>query len=290
MIYVANYANKPYEATQKHCTCSAYKYGADKVFEYGPNDLDSNFLEDNKSILQKSRGGGYWLWKPYIICKTLEKIKYGDYLFYVDSGSYFIRNINSLVKCMEKNGDDIISFQLPFIERQWTKKEILQYFQCENNLAILDTCQRIATFIVLKKTERTVRIMNKYLATAQVGKLITDDLDEKIQDRLFIENRHDQSIFSIIAKLEDIPVYRDPSEYGKQPELLCRTYDKAIFKEVDYKEGDYKQLLVLHRKKNVNFYVRLMSIIRSNFSWKVYRKILKIQSKVKLVILKGKRK
>lgn len=288
MIVVANYANEPYKETQKYCTRSAYKYGVDKVFEYGPEDIESQFYNKNKRILQQKRGGGYWLWKPYIICKTLENINYGDYLFYVDSGSYFIRNVRSLIKCMETNGDNIISFALPFIERQWTKKEILQYFQCDNKLDIIDTCQRIATFIVLRKTEQTVQIMDKYLKVAQIGNLITDDLNENIQDSLFIENRHDQSLFSIIAKLEHIPIYRDPSEYGKQPELLSETYEKAIFKNVNSEKGDYKQLIVLHRKKKVNFYVRLMSFIRSNFSWKIYRKILKIQNKIRLIILKGK--
>lgn len=39
---------------------------------------------------------------------------------------------------MENNGDDIISFELPFIERQWTKKEIFNYFKCDQDKSIID--------------------------------------------------------------------------------------------------------------------------------------------------------
>lgn len=281
MVVVVNYANELYKQTQKYCSKSAYKNGVDKVYEYGPEDIDSNFYQTNEKILKEKRGGGYWLWKPYFICKTLDKIQYGDYLIYVDSGSYFIKNVECLIRCMEKNSDDMISFPIPFIERQWTKKEILQYFRCENDEAILNSCQRIATFIVLKKTEETCRIMNEYLNIAQTNSLITDELDKGIQDPMFIENRHDQSIFSIIAKINKIPIYKDPSEYGKQPQLLSETYTNAIFKDVWFEHGDYKQLLVLHRKKKVNIYVRGMSFVRSKCPWKMYRFILKVQNKIK---------
>lgn len=280
MIAVVNYANESYKGTQHYCTTSAYKYGADVVYEYGPNDIDEGFYNKNKHILDQKRGGGYWLWKPYVICKVLDKISYGDYIFYADSGSYFVNDIIPLIKCMEKHEDDIISFSLPFIEKQWTKKEIFCFFDCVGDKEISETCQRIATFIVLKKTERTVRIMKRYLEAAESSDLITDKLDSNIQESDFIENRHDQSIFSVLAKLENIPVYKDPSEYGIQPELLSQAYERAIFKEVSYKYGDYKQILVLHRKKNVTAYVKAMSFIRSKFPWKIYRIILNVQNMV----------
>ena len=288
MIVAVNYANDLYKETQKYCTHSAYKYGVDKVFEYGPEDIDSDFYKKNKSILDKKRGNGYWLWKPYIISETLKKIEYGDFLLYIDAGSYFVGNVNNLLKCMENNGDDIISFEIPFIERQWTKKEIFNYFKCDQDKSIIDTCQRIATFIILKKTKKTVEFIENYLRVAQVDHLITDELESEIQDKNFIENRHDQSLFSVLAKIENVPVYKDPSEYGVQPQLLSESYPKAIFKEVCYEHGNYSQILVLHRKKKVTAYVRLMSFIRSKFSWRIYRKILKFQ-KVVLEILKGKK-
>lgn len=284
MIVVVNYANKPYKKAQKYCTRSAYKYGADRVFEYSPENIDVDFFEANKKVLTQRRGGGYWLWKPYIIYDALKKINYGDYLLYVDSGSYFISDLNAIIRCMEANENDIISFSLPFLEKQWTKMEVLEYMGCKNSSKVIDSCQRIATFIFMKKSDRTIEFMEKYLYIAQQDTLITDQLDPRIQDDLFIENRHDQSIFSVLSKIENIPVYRDPSEYGKKPELLSNAYDKAIFLQEGTKCSDYPQILVLHRKKKVNVYVRMMSYLRSNSSYKLYKQLDSIQNIVRRII------
>ena len=40
----------------------------------------SEFIEQNK------RGYGFWIWKPYVIKKTMETMKEGDVLMYLDCG------------------------------------------------------------------------------------------------------------------------------------------------------------------------------------------------------------
>ena len=61
------------------------------------------------------RGGGYWIWKPYFILKTLkEKIKYNDYLIYSDSGSVYINSAYYLLSVMIRDKIDIMSFHLPY--------------------------------------------------------------------------------------------------------------------------------------------------------------------------------
>ena len=58
---------------------------SNKHYSYGPNDLDKVFREKNKDILSRERGNGYWLWKSYIINKTIiEKLNERDYLIYTD--------------------------------------------------------------------------------------------------------------------------------------------------------------------------------------------------------------
>ena len=37
-------------------------------------------------ILANKRGYGYWLWKPYLIMKTLEQMNDNDILVYADCG------------------------------------------------------------------------------------------------------------------------------------------------------------------------------------------------------------
>lgn len=57
MITVINYANEPYRRAQAYCTKKAYSVGqVDRVIEYGPADIDSEFYERNKNILENKRG------------------------------------------------------------------------------------------------------------------------------------------------------------------------------------------------------------------------------------------
>lgn len=276
MILVINYANESYKSTQHYCTESAYRYGADRVIEYGPEDMDPQFVLKYKSILDEKRGAGYWLWKPYIIKRALQIIEYGDYLFYVDSGSYFINKIQYIVDEMEANQDDIIAFKLPYIEREWTKNAVFKYFNVENQYEITNSPQRLATFIFLKKTKRTEEVIAKYLEAASYKRLITDDCDDSdLNNPCFIQHRHDQSIFSVLSKIEKIPLYRDPSEFGGKPKLLLGSYCSPSFDEEVCPKGKYPQLIVLHRKRQVTLYVRFLAAIRRYFPYYVYRILLK---------------
>jgi hypothetical protein len=36
-------------------------------------EIDNDFKTKYNNILSLNRGGGYWLWKPYIINETLKK-------------------------------------------------------------------------------------------------------------------------------------------------------------------------------------------------------------------------
>ena len=57
-----------------------------------------------KFTLNNHRGFGYWLWKPYIINKLLEKLSEGDILIYADSGCILhkkdisVEKVNSFFK------------------------------------------------------------------------------------------------------------------------------------------------------------------------------------------------
>jgi hypothetical protein len=55
---------------------------------YTLKDLDKNFIDKHtKFIENNSRGYGYWIWKPYIILQTMEKLNYNDIIIFSDSGS-----------------------------------------------------------------------------------------------------------------------------------------------------------------------------------------------------------
>lgn len=86
--------------------------GADRVIEYGPDDIDEAFRRRNKEILDTPRGGGYYLWKPYFYRKAYDELGEGDYLVYIDSGAVYINKIQYLIDCMEQEETPLMIFSL----------------------------------------------------------------------------------------------------------------------------------------------------------------------------------
>ena len=57
----------------------------DKIILFTDKDLPESIT--NHPLYNMERGGGgYWLWKPYIILETLSRIEENDILVYVDAG------------------------------------------------------------------------------------------------------------------------------------------------------------------------------------------------------------
>lgn len=63
---------------------AAKRFGFDRAFAYNVSIMTEAFREKYRHILGLKRGAGYWMWKPYVILKTLlDEATWGDYLCYV---------------------------------------------------------------------------------------------------------------------------------------------------------------------------------------------------------------
>jgi len=171
-----NYANDVFEESQKKNSISAQEIGGfDEVVSYSPKDIDDVFYNKNKNILNSKKGGGFWLWKPYFIKKTMESLSYGDILFYCDSGSYFIRSAKPLIDLCEKAITGIIVFELgeSHKEKIWTKRDAFILMNCDS-AKYSDTPQRLASFSVWEKTDYVMDFLEEYIGYAQDKRIITD--------------------------------------------------------------------------------------------------------------------
>eukprot|EP00961_Rhodomonas_salina_P273499 3695546-Rhodomonas_salina.1 len=57
----------------------------DGVQLFMPSHIDADFALRNRHILQHRRGAGFWLWKPFLLNRTLHGMEEGDLLMYVDA-------------------------------------------------------------------------------------------------------------------------------------------------------------------------------------------------------------
>lgn len=249
MIVSINYADKNFDSARKWNSLSAKYIGkVDKVVEYSPDDIDPEFKEENKTILKYKRGGGLWLWKPYIILDALKKLNAGDYLIYTDAGSFFIRSAKNLINCMVRDNVDIMLFEISTIEKYFTKRETFHLMECDEKFG--DTNQICTGYIILKKTPHSVSFIEKWLYYAKDERISSyKKFIEGIKEHdFFSHHREDQSIVSLLAKKEEIIPYKDPSQFGERPwEYANAKWPIAIKK---YSNSPYKSVIISNRKQN----------------------------------------
>lgn len=210
-----NYASRDYSIAQACAIHAAQRYGNfDDLIEFGPQDIEPQFARRHHKVLSQPRGGGYWLWKPHIIAKVFSTLKEGDLLAYLDSGIFLqpghADHLNRELDLLQRNGKSIIAYQQCHLERHYSKRDILQRLGCDEP-HYLNSGQFWAGGIFLIKSSATQAIISDWLSWSEYNErdhyLI--DNSENLHGPNhpdFIENRHDQSILSLLLK--------------KHPELL----------------------------------------------------------------------
>lgn len=186
--------------------------GFDKVIAFSPQDLDSNFVRKNERVLKQGRGVGYWLWKPYIIQKTLAALGPDDVLFYCDAGAFFIQPIDPYMEIMYKTGQSLIPFFIPHhIEKHWTKRDAFILMDCDTP-AYSHTQQRIGGVHLWRRSAFTLRFVAEWLRYTEDRRIITDMPNQYGQPNYpdFREHRHDQSILSLLTKKYGLTAYKPP--------------------------------------------------------------------------------
>ena len=77
-----SYADAPFAGGQAALCESARRVGFDAIKAASPADIiGSEFHARHRTILDQRRGGGFWLWKPYLILDHLRQLNDDDVLF-----------------------------------------------------------------------------------------------------------------------------------------------------------------------------------------------------------------
>jgi hypothetical protein len=177
----------------------------DGIYIYDEHSLDKAFYEHFKDKF-KLRGFGYWCYKPQIILQTFEKMNEGDILQYTDIGCHLNESgIGRLNEYFEIAGkENIVVFEMNhYTEKQWTKADILDYFGVRCVESIYQS-QIMGGVFFLKKCPKSLDFVKKWRQVFYDDFSLIDDSPSKSRNfPEFIENRHDQSVFSILAKLNN---------------------------------------------------------------------------------------
>lgn len=211
-----NYAHGRYTKSQELCSQSALNNGFDSAIKYGLKDIDREFLDKNSYTFSQARGVGYWIWKPYLILKTLESMTDSDWMMYTDSGMHFVRNPWPYILEHEQNFRDkgIVTFGLCGLNKQFTKRDAFVLMGSDNP-KYTDAEQRTASVFVCRKTAFSVSFMKEWLSYACDPRIISDlpNTQGLPNYSVFKDHRHDQSIMSILAIKYDTYLMKDMTQF-----------------------------------------------------------------------------
>lgn len=180
------------------------------IHEFGEGDLENNsFWEQYAQPMMEPRSGmpgrfyGYYACKPYFVLKALENIPEDDVLLYVDSGCEL--NKNGLEKlqqyyqeCLDTEG---VFFSLDLPEIQWTKMDTYKRIIGDNDEYMM-TRQIISGIFFLKNTSMVRDLVQEWMniCVEENGRYLDDSPSTLSNNEIFRENRHDQSIWSLLLK------------------------------------------------------------------------------------------
>lgn len=215
MIYLVSYGNSLYNKALERIVKQAREFGRfNSAFIYQPHQIKPP-NKDFDRVFHLGRGGGYWIWKPYIIKKSLELIKENNILVYCDAGCLINKDgINRFDEYIDLlKGKPLLIFQHKnWIEMEWCNHATLEYFNVKNDLEITETPQFAAGIIMIRKTIESVEFIDKWYKVAEEKpELFSDELNHIGKIKEFRDHRHDQSILSIITKqnLEIVNILED---------------------------------------------------------------------------------
>jgi len=175
----------------------------DKILIFGPKDISDDFNKNISQISSVNKGGGYWLWKPYIIKKVLDELDEGDVLIYCDAGCMINSNgrerFDEYIQLLNDSASGTIDFQLPHKEYEYTKQEIFNHFNAGE--AVINSDQLMSTVLILKKCPHSSILVETWYKTACDYPLLFTDALVVPQHQEFIDCRHDQSLYSVIRKI-----------------------------------------------------------------------------------------
>ena len=230
----------------------------DKTIIYTPRDLPMHIKAN--SLMNYKKGGGYWIWKPYIIWKTLQDYP-NTIVVYIDAGCSISKSEEwyQYFKFIEKHDTILFQYRNSFDYGwnkmwpsattkigNWTKLNTQKYFDQLIKDENWHSFDKIMGGIIICKNPKNEFISQWLNITLFKSELIVDPIGNEIgnQKEDFIEHRHDQSIITPLAyyfskRVNNIKILLETSESKiGNPAVIAnrlRTQIKeSLFKKVIY--------------------------------------------------------
>ena len=156
----------------------------------------------------------------------------GDILLYSDAGNVFnykgIPRFLEYIKMLDNSISGILAFQERYKEKEYTKADLFEFLNVNSGDSAMESNQLLSGCIFLKKNNITLTLTKQwYDINLYHYDLVTDKRSKIPNYDGFIENRHDQSVFSLLAKKCN-PIIQNTDEFVAVDNDWGKLSDKPI--------------------------------------------------------------
>jgi len=171
----------------------------DVLLNFTIADLPASFRAEHSERLALPRGGGYWLWKPFLVHHVLQNLmQEGDVLLYLDAGCQLLGSSPApWVQLARAHGS--LFFRLTHAQQAWTKGDVFEAL----GLSMEDfgrERQVLSGIFLLTRSAATLQLAADWLHYTEVLQLASDSPSVAPNHPSFQEHRHDQSILSLLLQ------------------------------------------------------------------------------------------
>lgn len=250
-VYFCSFADSRMAGPLKRIKRQAKEFNLFKrIIICSEKDLDKNFFAKHKNILSHNvRGYGYWIWKPQIIKQILEKIDDEEILLYTDAGCHLnpngINKLNEYIDRLSKSKHYILATELEneYLEKNWSKGDLLNYFNVYDKKNITHTPQLQAGVILIKKCIEAEIFLLNWISVCDKNYRLIDDSESLIPNHDgFISHRHDQSAFSILCKINGCITIPNSDIYRNNTWSDMKNYPIWAMRDKWYQESLQKRI------------------------------------------------
>ncbi len=214
MIHVITYCDRDYSHRRDSIVKNLQSIDYIDTYKcYDETDLPEDFLKifPSRWFSNSRRGGGWWVWKPYIIKHAIEQIKPDDVLVYVDGGCTLNatqdanKRFKQYIDLVDNSTSKMLVFQLPTrVERDWTNMYCVDVLKNRYNVSdqyidkYINTPQIATGCFIMKQSKFTHNLCDEWLETAKIeqGALFSEKYSTRGE-----KHRHDQSCLSMLYKI-----------------------------------------------------------------------------------------
>lgn len=224
----------PLRRAAKRISRSAKSSGIfNECWAYTDKNLQKDYTDfwqtHSDFILENPKGFGHWLWKPFLIREKLRALPKGSGLFYLDAGCHLnfenqesfkrfndyleLAKVNKFLSMQTFDGE----FNLADLsEKAWSRKVVTDSFKLSNSN--LQSGQIQAGILFIIQNEDNLNTLSLWLekCTQNNYEFLRDSEVNEVNYSNFISHRHDQAVFSAIAKTHGL--FRIPDETFWHPQ------------------------------------------------------------------------